>query len=70
MQLRIYQDKFPLFIMLKLKQVIGLTRLTIIKSYIKPFQRQLAVAVVTGWLLLKYLKDTRSDWLLFNSILM
>ena len=55
--------------MLKLKQVIGLTRLTIIKSYIKPFQRQLAVAVVTGWLLLKYLKDTRSEWLLFNSIL-
>ena len=56
--------------MLKLKQVIGLTRLTIIKSYIKPFQRQLAVAVVTGWLLLKYLKDTTSEWLPFNSILM
>ena len=38
MQLRTYQYKFRLFIMLKLKQMIDLTCLTIIKSYIKPIQ--------------------------------
>ena len=61
MQLRTYQDKCRLFIMLELRQMIDLTCLTIIKSYIKPFQRQLDVAVVTGWLLWKYLKDTKSE---------
>ena len=38
MQLRTYQYKFRLFIMLKLKQMIDLTCLVIIKSYIKPIQ--------------------------------
>ena len=56
--------------MLKLKQMIDLTCLTIIKSYIKPFQRKIGVAVVTSWLLWKYLTDVKSEWLLFNSIFM
>ena len=33
--------------MLKLKQMIDLTFLTNMKSYINPFQQQLGVAVVT-----------------------
>ena len=56
--------------MLKLKQIIDLTCLTIIKSYIKPFQQKLGVAVVPLWLLWKYLKDTKSEWLLLNSFFM
>ena len=46
-ELRVYQDKFQLFVMLKLKQMIDLTFLTNMKSYINPFQQQLGVAVVT-----------------------
>ena len=49
--------------------MIDLTCLTITESYVKPFQRKLDVSVETWWLLWKYLKDTKSEWLLFNSIL-
>lgn len=43
-KLKTYQDKFLLFIMLKLKQVVDLTWFN---NYIKPFQWQLVVAMVT-----------------------